>query len=356
MGKRLILSGLGLVLLAAAGLKLYGLNVAPYAQYGRLLTPTVQFLAVEWEIVLGIWLLTGRKPLAAWCAVLLTFFSFAGVSLHLGVIGQASCGCFGSLRTSPWHAFAVDVTALALVGHARPDFRVLRELNLAQWLATILRGVGLVGFMLALGAGTIGLTWMIFGSADAALAWLRGERVSIQPRMVDVGEGRPGQTMEAVVQVVNRTNQPVRLLGGNSDCSCVATRDLPVTLAPGETRQISIQIHLPEQTGFFKRKAFLWTDCEQARRLLIGLTGKIARPEQESAATAKKQSDLAFCLLCKRGVHHGSAVFVWLAVARLWHGPVLGPSRFGGAGSVRLGGQRELLELVRAVRRGDASV
>jgi hypothetical protein len=109
------------------------MNVAPFAQYGRFLSPTVQFLAVEWEIVLGIWLLVGRKPFRAWLAASLTFLLFAGVSLHLGLIGQTSCGCFGSVKASPWHAFAVDVSALIVLGIARPDVCALRGLSRAQW-------------------------------------------------------------------------------------------------------------------------------------------------------------------------------------------------------------------------------
>ena len=103
-------------------MKLYGLNVTPFAQYGRLMSPTVQFAAVEWEIILGVWLLSGHNPVGAWFAALFTFLTFAGVSLHLGMIGQASCGCFGTLKASPWHAFTVDVMALVLLGIVRPDF------------------------------------------------------------------------------------------------------------------------------------------------------------------------------------------------------------------------------------------
>ena len=63
MLKRICSVLLGTTLLCAAALKLYGWNVAPFAQYGRLLNTSVQFAAVEWEIVLGLWLLSGYRPL-----------------------------------------------------------------------------------------------------------------------------------------------------------------------------------------------------------------------------------------------------------------------------------------------------
>jgi hypothetical protein len=105
-------TSLGLLLLAAAGLKLYGMNVAPFAQYGWLTAPWVQVLAVLWEVALGLWLLSGAHRAGAWAVAVGTFAAFAAVSGYLGWIGQANCGCFGAIQASPWHAFAVDVVAL----------------------------------------------------------------------------------------------------------------------------------------------------------------------------------------------------------------------------------------------------
>jgi hypothetical protein len=210
-----------------------------------------------------------------------------GISLYLGAIGQASCGCFGAVRASPWHAFAVDMTALVLLGMARPDFHILRGLTRRQWRTAMLRGLSAAVVVVALGGGIIGLASLSFGSVDAALARLRGERISIRPSIVDVGAGQPGDTLEAVVEVVNRTDRPVNLLGGTSDCSCVTTRDLPVALEPGEARSVSVQVRLTGNAGFFNRKAFFWTDCEQARRPMFALTGRIEAPARESAVVVE---------------------------------------------------------------------
>lgn len=284
MAQRIISRILGCLLIAAASLKLYGTNVTPFAQYGRLLNPTIQFAAIEWEIVLGIWLLTGRKPLGAWLAALFTFLLFASVSFYLGAMGQNSCGCFGSLRASPWHAFAVDVAALVLLGIARPNFRALRGFSRARWRAAMLHGAGAIAIAAALGAGSAGLAVLIFGSPDAALARLRGERISIQPRLVDIGSGQPGQTVEAKIEVVNRLDRSMLIEGGTSDCSCLAIQDLPLTLAPGEAHHVSVRIRLPDTPGYLNRKAYLWTDCPGAQRVLFGLTGKVDPPLETSAA------------------------------------------------------------------------
>ena len=221
------------------------------------------------------WLLSGRRPLGAWLAAVLTFAAFAVVSGYLGIIGQASCGCFGAIQASPWVAFSVDVVALVLLGIARPDFKALSAQNRGAWRRAILADVGLVAVGLAFCAGLIGLASAAYGSPDAALARLRGESVSVLPGIADVGHGDPGETLETMIEVVNRTDKPVRITGGTSDCSCIATQDLPLTLAPGEARQLAVKVRLPGTAGFFNRKAWLWTDCKEAPTVLFGLSGKI---------------------------------------------------------------------------------
>lgn len=81
--------------------------------------------------------------------------------------------------------------------------------------------------------------------------------------------------MEARVEIVNWTDRPVMIYSGTSDCSCVATKDLPLTLGPGEAREVSVEVRFPASAGLFNLKAWLLTDCDDARTVLFGLSGKI---------------------------------------------------------------------------------
>jgi hypothetical protein len=115
---------LGLLLLAAAGLKIYGWSVSTVPPVGWFSTPSVQAVAVGWEIFLSIWLLSGFALIGSWSAAIITFVSLAGVSGYLGWIGQATCDCFGVIQASPWLAFAVDLAALMMlisVGPSLPE-------------------------------------------------------------------------------------------------------------------------------------------------------------------------------------------------------------------------------------------
>lgn len=88
---------LGLLLIGAAGLKIYGLGVQPVAGIGIFSAPEFQVALIEFEIALSICLLWGARPILSWLIALITFAGFAAASLFLAAIGQSSCGCFGAL-------------------------------------------------------------------------------------------------------------------------------------------------------------------------------------------------------------------------------------------------------------------
>lgn len=259
---------LGLLLLAAAALKIYGWSVSTVPPVGWFSSPSVQAFAVGWEILLSAWLLSGFVLLGSWLAALLTFVLLAGISGYLGWIGQANCGCFGVIEASPWLAFAVDLTALLMllsVGPSIPD--LARNDRAAEW-----QGNGVIAcFALGVGvmvAALMGMGAWVYGSPAAAWARLQGESLTVSPGYVHCGSGKPGEKLEGTVRVTNWTDDPVLIYGGTSDCSCVATIGLPITIPPNGTESIPLRLRVPQsKPGVFTRKVEFMTDCQQKRTL-----------------------------------------------------------------------------------------
>ena len=207
---------LAVLLLSAAALKLNGLAVDPVGRMGLFTVPAFQIAVVEFELFLAVWLLWGWLPLGSWATVLGVFTIFAGVSAYQGWIGRASCGCFGQLSVNPWYAFGIDVSVLSSLIVCRPDLEAARR-QPSLLLMSILPAVyGLAG-ALAILSLVAGVASWVSGSPDAALADLRGERISLYPRLVDVGTGVPGEMREEAVEIVNRTDHPIRVIGGTKD-------------------------------------------------------------------------------------------------------------------------------------------
>ena len=260
----------GSVLMVAALLKLAGTNVSAFAQYGWFLSSNVQIAAVGWELLLGAALIFGLHRPVTWSLAILTFTVFAGVSSYLGIIGQASCGCFGTIEASPWAAFGVDVAMLILLAIFRPRFSTA-ELRSAS------RESGKWAFSLAaVLAVTLGAGVILYGSPAAALAKLRGDTVSVSSEYLDFGSGSPGETLNSVIRVHNWTDQPVKIIGGSSDCSCATTLDLPVIIPPGKSVELTIQLILPQShSGVFTRHAVLWIDNDTRRMIHLQLGSRI---------------------------------------------------------------------------------
>jgi hypothetical protein len=199
----------GVLLLTAAGLKLYGQRVSPVPRSGFLSSPTVQTVVVAWELLLGIWLLVGTAPALAWVAASTTFLTFAVVSGYYGLIGQASCGCFGTIQASPWHAFGVDLVVFSALLVTRPAWN-----DLTIGLLPAAKRTAAVGFGAALLLGGLALSGtLVFGSVEASLARLRGQPIGF-PEYVDFGTMRPGTAIEREVEITNYTDRPIRLSVG----------------------------------------------------------------------------------------------------------------------------------------------
>jgi hypothetical protein len=256
-------------LIVAGGLKLYGLSVSVIPPVGWLSLPQVQTFAVLWELGLGIWLLSGlyRGPVSL--ITLLTFLGFASISGMLGLQGVASCGCFGTISASPWIVFTIDLAAIGLLLLFRPtlhhaDFRsFLVPASKLAGIACLLLGMLAVGSILA------------FGSVSAGLAKLRGDSLDVK-RYLDFGESESGETRETRTAITNYSDQPIRLIGGTSDCSCITTNDMPLTIEPGATNSIQIKFKVPANstTCRLTRTAEIWTDCGQQRtiKIILGVT------------------------------------------------------------------------------------
>jgi hypothetical protein len=268
---------LGVLLLTAAALKIYGWSVSTVPPVGWFSTPAVQAVAVGWEILLSVWLLSGIVPLGSWLFAIVTFVLLAGISGYLGWIGQATCGCFGTINASPWHAFAVDLAALLLLLSVGPSLpTTARNEREELWQSTGLIMCFLLGIGVML-AALMGIGLWVYGSPAVAWARLQGESLTIAPEYVNCGSGKPGEQLDAMVRVNNWTDDPVLIYGGTSDCSCVTTIGLPLTIPPNGTQEIPLRLRVPQsKPGMFTRHAELVTDCKQKRtiELRIGCTVK----------------------------------------------------------------------------------
>ncbi len=126
-----------------------------------------------------------------------------------------------------------------------------------------------------------------FGSVPAAIAYLRGERISISPRLADLGAAPAGGMREVTVHISNWADVPVRLIGGTADCSCTVLHDLPLEIGPGEARPVTVSVRMAGEPGVFTRSAGFVIDDQGIKRIDFRLTGRVHQAQPNGQASAQ---------------------------------------------------------------------
>jgi len=269
---RLVRVLLAFLLLSAAGLKIYGLVVDPLFEGSAFASPRLNIVTIELEVLLGLWLLSGMSLGIAWVVAEVFFFGLACISAYMALTGQRSCGCFGRVAVTPWLAFTIDVAAITMLFLFRPAPAI--GTNRAAWLRLLIQTTaGTIG-LLVLFSGAF-LLW--FDSPAEGLARLRGESISIEPAVTQLGDGVSGEQRTALVEVRNYTDQPIRIVGGTASCRCFTTTDLPLTIPPKDSRPISIQVRFKGSVGRFHHGFVLFTDLETGRVLGARFAGRVVQ-------------------------------------------------------------------------------
>ncbi len=120
----IVLRSLGLLLLTAAVLKGHELLTTPVKGDTLLNSRWFQIFQAEFELVMGLGLLSGLYKRLAWLASVACFSLFCCVTLYKGLSGAESCGCFGNVHVNPWTTlFAIDIPAVVLLLVFRPDMK-----------------------------------------------------------------------------------------------------------------------------------------------------------------------------------------------------------------------------------------
>jgi len=274
IGFRLVRILIGGLLLTAAGLKVHGLSLGPLAQGTILASPRLQLVTIEVEIIMGLWLLSGWSARAAWVAALGFFSILASASLYLALVGQGSCGCMGHIEVHPWITFTLDVAIIGLLAVNRPTST---NINGVYWRRQFLLPAGGAGALLSVFAA---VCLLVFDHPMTALQRLRGESITLEPNVADLGSGQLGESRVFHLQVTNLSDRPVCIVGGTSDCACVATESLPITLAKLETQPIEVRVAFHGSPGQFQHTFLLYTDDKLQRVVTARFSGTLVPGER----------------------------------------------------------------------------
>ena len=113
-----------------------------------------------------------------------------------------------------------------------------------SWTSILQRSLpAAAGVVLAIGLGA-GWGLIRFGSVRDAWLYASGVRVVVRPAVALVEDGSARDEGKAAFVIRNLTDSTINVLGMTTSCTCVSADKLPVSLGPGETRQLQVIVHL----------------------------------------------------------------------------------------------------------------
>ncbi len=259
---RVAMSLVGCYLLAAAASKL----LSNGSGYTKEFPPALQFLALQFEIILGVWLILNWWKVTAWLSSFIFLLTLLSIDLYAANQGQSDCGCFGDIKLHPGITASLNLMALLTLIIFQPG-TIWSEARCSV-AATVT--LAIVASGLALFAGT--------PTADRLLmSWRHGGNVILSSSVIDAGI-EPVRTVKLIpLRVRNVGFREVRILGGSADCSCTTTRKLPVTIRADSEVQIELQIEFRGAPGRFSHAFELMVVDDMKQVKLHGvIVGEVA--------------------------------------------------------------------------------
>ncbi len=259
---------IGLLLLIAGIAKLSPPGAVPIAAW-LVLPKTLVFAWGALEFLVG-WACLVLVPHRLLHQVVVSMFV-----LFLGVLGVQwwsggeRCQCMGSLSLPLTAMAVVDGLVLASLIYYRDLWQRMVYLP-SGILAEQISNVRVVVPVLLLA----GIGW--FGSLDAAHGFLLGQTVLVDSANKFAGEVKQSEFVDVSYVLKNLTAEPIRVLGANASCSCIAILDLPATVEPGGKRAIRLRVRGRTPDRVQRESAELVFDDSALRLVLSAMA--VVRP------------------------------------------------------------------------------
>jgi Protein of unknown function (DUF1573) len=114
----------------------------------------------------------------------------------------------------------------------------MKEIRLPWYVQFVILPL-VVASLLFAGLATISV--IRFGNVSRGFAFVGGSVLVPDKSMIELGKVPAGKTNEIVFQVRSVSGQPVTIIGGKAECSCVMSDAFPVKVSPLASVPIRVQ-------------------------------------------------------------------------------------------------------------------
>ena len=263
---------LAFVLIAAGTLKAWQFAYAPLETGGKFAV-LFSIAVVEFELAFALMLFFGLRPrVMKWAAGCL-FALFGVISLYKAITGEASCGCFGELRVSPWWTSVLDAAIVLAVLFSRvptPSTPVNQEGSEKTKTAAHDRWLVKVFISSVVTALVLGSQILLFYSPMVGIESLINSG-ALAFSIDDSVKDSDGKSVSIVI--TNRGDQPITIQGAGGNCASGGVIDgLPVCIQAGTAANIvyrATDMKHSQSRSRQSQRFSLYIDCRGTKRFVV---------------------------------------------------------------------------------------
>lgn len=246
----------GLVLAFAGCAKLVMVFNDPFTDLKIGISIPIVISIITWEFLLFSVVAFRFAPSLEKFLLLFTFGIFLGVSVFRFVNGVASCNCFGTISFPTWAGSAASLFFVVMLLAVRnPNSGTFDDFKPADIVGLVIGDI-------------------VFGmSAYFGIASIQNGRwVGAVANNEELHNLVAESTNTAHFELVNRTEQPVRIVGMKSSCTCVMPA--PGFFSPEpHPKTFGTVVVIPKHQGEFRQRVVVYVDHPLQSFVLLDLVG-----------------------------------------------------------------------------------
>jgi uncharacterized membrane protein YphA (DoxX/SURF4 family) len=261
---------IALLLLTTAGLKALMLITDPFADVKVGVREWILWLGVAIEVSVCVAILTTRDLRVVNWLLLVLFGSFAAFSFVNWWSGKTDCGCAGNLPVPPFAFLVFNCLILGGLWWAR-SFMLL-ERPKEEWKFNSCVGGRWIGIWLVV------LVFLFSRSETGKTAIAKNlstQEVTCSDVVFKIGESSNYDDAPIPISVLvsNTANNPRRVVGVSTSCSCVFSGEFaPVSIPPNGSHTFVLKV-IPKSSGKFHERVLFFVDSPQQSFVAADLVG-----------------------------------------------------------------------------------
>lgn len=272
----------GLIFATAGVFKLHLAMTDPFASFHTHMPLWLLVGAGVFEVALAFLNFFTRKSFVS--VINFLFFSIAAlISGFRWLADYSNCGCFGTFEIPPLAVFILDLCFLVVF--AAPVMRSSLSEGLqqtSQILAKMSRlpaeqAGAVIGFFVALPALLLFLgPFSSGGDQDFVI----GTSLDTAPSGKTLYYSDPPAELACRVELENRSNQTISIVGGGASCGCITLGDYKTDILPGKSRVFNVRVKV-QKLGEFRHMVVYYLDNVRQYQVTVEIDGVLF--EKESA-------------------------------------------------------------------------